>query len=97
MVKYASLVKQCLESFAAWKLEHISRDSNKKADMLVVVATSLPIQETIFLLVYLQPTSSITVNQVNEVDEAYSSWMTPIVHYFSSIDLPDNKIEAHKI
>ena len=73
MVRYASLVKQRLESFAAWKLEHISRDLNEKANALAVVAASLLIIETIFLLVYLQPTSSITINQVNEIDEAYSS------------------------
>ena len=53
MVKYASLVKQRLESFAAWKLEHIPRDSNEKENALAAVATSLPIKETIFLLVYL--------------------------------------------
>ena len=36
MVKYSSLVKQQLKSFASWKLEHISRDSNEKADALAV-------------------------------------------------------------
>ena len=97
MVRYASLVKQRLESFAAWKLEHIPRDLNEKAYALAVVAASLLIIETIFLLVYLQPTSSITTNQVNKIDEAYSSWMTPIVHYLISGELPYNRIEAHKI
>ena len=79
MVKYASLVKERLESFSAWKLEHIPRDSNEKANALAVVAASLLIKEMIFLPVYLQPASSITTNQVNEIDEACSSWMTPIV------------------
>ena len=97
MVRYASLVKQCLKSFTASKHEHIPRDSNEKADALAAVATSLPIKETIFLPVYLQQTSSITTNHVNEIDEAYSSWMTPIVHYLSSGEFPDNRIEAHKI
>ena len=73
MVRYASLVKQRLESFAAWKLEHILRDLNEKADALAVVAASLPIKETIFLLVYLQPASLITTNQVNKIDEDCSS------------------------
>ena len=62
MVKYASLVKQRLESFVAWKLEHILRDLNEKVDALVAVAASFPIKEIIFLTVYLQPTSSITTN-----------------------------------
>ena len=73
MVMYASLVKQRLESFMAWKLENISRDSNEKVDALVTVAVSLQIKETIFLPVHLQPASSITTNQVKEIDEACSS------------------------
>ena len=81
----------------AWKLEHIPRDSIEKANVLATVAASLSIKETIFLPIYLQPASSISTNQVNEIDEDCSSWMTPIVHYFSSRELPDNRIETHKI
>ena len=97
MVRYASLVKQRLESFAAWKLEYILRDSNEKANALAAIATSLLIKETIFFHVYLQPASSITTNQVNEIDEVCSYWMTPIVRYLSSEELPDNRIEDHNI
>ena len=73
------------------------QDSNEKVDALVVVAVSLPIKYTVFFSVYLQPASLITTNQVNEVDEACSLWMTLIIHYLSSGELPDNRIEAHKI
>ena len=52
MVKYESLVKQWLGSFVAWKLEHISRDSNEKADPFATVAASILIKETMFLPVY---------------------------------------------
>ena len=97
MVRNAILVKQRLESFAAWKLEHIPRDLNEKANVLAVVVASITIKETIFLHVYLQLTSSITTNQVNKIDEARSSWMTPIVHYLSSGEFPDKRIEVHKI
>ena len=97
MVKYASVVKQRLESFVAWKLEHILKDSNEKAYALVAVATSLPVKETIFLPVYLQLASSITTNQVNKIHEDCSSWMIPIVNYLSSGELSNNRIEAHKI
>ena len=93
MVKYVSLVKQRLESFTTWKLEHILRDSNEKADALAAdalaaVAASLPIQETIFLPVYLQLASLITANQVNKINEACSSWMTPIMRYLSFGEIP---------
>ena len=97
MVRYACLVKQRLGSFAAWKLEHIPRDLNEKVDALELVVASIPIRETVFLLVYYQPTSSITTNQVSQIDEACSSFLTPIMHYLSSEELPDNRIEAYKI
>ena len=55
MTKYVCLVKLRLENFVAWKLEHIPRDSNEKADALAAVATSLPTKETVLILVYYQP------------------------------------------
>ena len=42
MVRYVSLVKQRLESFASWKLEHIPRDSNERVDALAVVVCVPP-------------------------------------------------------
>ena len=52
MIKYVCLVKLRLESFTAWKLEHISRGLNERADALATMVASLPIKETIFLHVY---------------------------------------------
>ena len=97
MTKYVCLVKLLLESFVAWKLEHIPRGSNEKANALVAVATSLPTKETVLLPVYYQPESLITVNQVNKIEQAYPSWMTPIVCYLSLGELLDIRVEAHKI
>ena len=97
MVRYASLVKKRLGSFAAWKLEHIPRDLNEKADALATVVASIPINETVFLLVYYQPASSITTDQLSQIDEACPSWLTPIMHYLSSGELSDNRVEAYKI
>ena len=97
MIKYACLVKLRLESFAAWKLEHIPRGSNEKEDALAAVAASLPIKEIVFLPVYYQPESSIIANQVNEIEEACLSSMTPIVRYLSSRELPDSRAKAHEV
>ena len=69
MAKYVSRVKQRLNSFPVWKLEHFPRDSNEKADALASVAASLPITETIFLPIYYQLGSSIASPQVNQVDK----------------------------
>ena len=75
MVKYVTLVKQRLTSFSAWKLEHVSRDCNERADALADVAASLPITETIFLPIYYQSGSSIAIVQVSQVDQPpLSGW-----------------------
>ena len=81
----------------AWKLEHIPSSSNDKADALAAVAASLPTKETVLFPVYFQPESSIATNRVNEIEEAYPYWMTPIVYYLSSGELPDSRVNAHKI
>ena len=49
MVKYVSLVKQLLKGFLAWKLEHITRDCNEKADALVIRAIVGVPESTIFI------------------------------------------------
>ena len=97
MTKYVSLVNIRLGCFIAWRLEHVPRDLNEKADALVAVAASLPIKEIMLLPVYYQPELSITTNRVNEIDEACPFWMTLIVCYLSSGELMDNRVEAHKI
>ena len=79
MAKYVSLVKQRLGSFEALKLEHIPRDYNEKADILATVAASLPMTETMFLLIYYQQDSSIITTQLSQVDEVSPSWMDLIV------------------
>ena len=96
MARYEGLVKQRLQSFTAWKLEHILRDSNEKVDSLAVVAASIP-KETVFLPIYYQSMSSITTDQVSQINEACTSWLTPIMQYPSSGQLPDNRFEAHKV
>ena len=78
MEKYASLVKQKLNTLSTWKIKHVPQDYNEKADALVVVAASLPIRETVFLPIYHQPESSILHAQVNQIEEVPPSWMDPI-------------------
>ena len=73
MAKYVSLVKQRLDDFSAWKLEHITRDCNEKADALAVVAASLPITKTVVLPIYYQSDSSIVTTRVSQVDEVSPS------------------------
>ena len=62
MARYVGLVKQRRGSFKAWKLEHILRDSNERADALAAVAASIPIKEIVFLPIYYQSALSITTD-----------------------------------
>ena len=81
MAKYVSLVKQRLGSLEAWKLEHILKDCNEKADALATVTASLLMTETVFLPIYYQSDSSIITTQVIQVDKVSLSWMDLIVQY----------------
>ena len=73
MTKYVNLVTLRLGNFVAWRLKHVLRDSNEKADALEAVAASLPIKAIVLLPVYYQSESLITTNRVNEIDEAFPS------------------------
>ena len=108
MAKYASRVKHRLNSFPIWKLEHVPRDSNEKADGLASVVASIPLTETIFLPIYYQSGSSIAFPQVNQVDKDHApppppppppppSWMDPITLYLSTGQLPTERNKAHKL
>ena len=97
MAKYVSLINLRLGSFVAWRLDHVPRSSNEKANALAAVVVSLPIKEIVLLPVYYQSESSITTNRVNELGATDPSWITSIVHYLSSGELPDNRTEARKI
>ena len=97
MAKYVSLVKQRLGCFSAWKLEHIPRACNEKANALAAVAASFPTTEIVFLPIYYQSDSPITSARVSQVDEVSPSWMDPIVYYINTGELPSERDKAHKI
>ena len=97
MAKYVSLVKKKLNTLSAWKLEHVPRDCNKRVDALAVVAASLPIKETVFLLIYYQLDSSILHAQVSQIEEVPLSWMDPIRLYIATGELPNERDKAHKV
>ena len=73
MTKYVSLINLRLGSFMAWRLEHIPRSSNEKANALAAITVSLPIKETMLIPIYYQSESSITTNRMNEIDETRHS------------------------
>ena len=97
IAKYVTLVKQRLVGFSIWKLEHVPRDSNEGANALVVVATSLPITEAIFLPIYYQSDTLIATIRVSQVGKTSPSWMDPIAQYINKGELPNKKDKARKV
>ena len=97
MEKYASLVKQKLNTHSTWKIEHVPRDYNERANALAVVAASLPMRETVFLPIYYQPDSSILHAQVSQIEEVPPSWLDPIRLYIAMGELPNDRDKAHKV
>ena len=97
MEKYASLIKQKLNTLSAWKIEHVPRGCNERADALATVVASLPIRETVFLPIYYQPESSILHAQLNKIEEVPPSWMDPIRLYIATGELPNDRDKAHKV
>ena len=97
MEKYASLVKEKLSTLATWKLEHIPRDSNTRADALAAVVASLPVTKTIYLPIYYQQDSFISHTQVSQVEESPPFWMDSIRLCIAIGELPDNRGTTHKI
>ena len=61
------------------------------------MAASLPIRETVFLLIYYQPNSSILHVQVSQIAEVPSSWIDPIRLYIVTGELPNDRDKAHRI
>ena len=97
MTKYVYLIKQKLNTLSTWKLEHVPRDCNERADALATVATSFPISETVFLPIYYQPDSSILGAHINQIKEVPPSWMDPIRLYIATGELTNDRGKAHKI
>ena len=97
MTKYASLIKHKLNTFSAWKIEHVTRDYNERVYALAAVAASLPIRETVFLPIYYQPESLILHAQINQIEEVPPSWMDPIRLYLATGELPDDRDKPHKV
>ena len=97
MERYSSLARQKLNTLSAWKLEHIPRDHNERADALAAIAASFPVKETVYLPIYYKPDSSILHTLISQIKETPPSWMDPILLYIATGELPIDKSRAHKI
>lgn len=64
MARYLTMVEDRLKNLDEWMVIQVPWIENLKADALVGITTILPIREIVMLFVYLQATSSITLDLV---------------------------------
>lgn len=97
MVQYLSNVQANLDKLSKWVVKRILRTKNIQADVLVGIASTLPIKEAVLLHVYLQVASSIVDGPVCSTSETNINWMHEIEAYIWTGKLPEDSKQAHKI
>ncbi|MCH81668.1 hypothetical protein A2U01_0002459, partial [Trifolium medium] len=98
--EYLALIKEKLARFKESKVKHVPREHNAKTDVLSKLASTRRkkggnqslIQETLS-----KPSIEKTPEVLLICDIDNNSWMTPVFHFLSSGELPDDKKEAAKI
>ncbi|RVW58085.1 hypothetical protein CK203_115216 [Vitis vinifera] len=101
MVRYLAKVRDTLQQFTEWTIEKIRRTENGCADALAGIAASLPIKETIFLIIHVQANSSVaessTCNAIETSQPDGQEWTNDIIQYLRTGTLPEDPKQAHKI
>ena len=81
MTQYLAMVEEHLKKLNDWIIRPTPREENGKADALVRIVATLPINETIMLPIYLKVMPSITLESVCNTNEEDSRWMLDIIKY----------------
>lgn len=95
--QYRDKVRTLIPCFDTFKIDRIPRSQNKRADALSKLASSAYSHLTKEVLVEVLPRRSITEQMVLVVTETTDSWMTPIIQYFTSGELPPTGSRARSI
>jgi ribonuclease HI len=93
MKKCLTIVQTLLSHFKKVEFLHIPREKNVEADHLAKLA---PSEEEIDVFLEVQGRPSTEEETVNSIMDN-TSWMSPIIHYFTEGKLPTNKTEARKL
>ncbi|XP_075492470.1 uncharacterized protein LOC142530523 [Primulina tabacum] len=94
MLKYLELIKSQVEFFVDWSIEQIPLEENGEADALAKLAASLSEVSTreVFHV------SRLVLSTEEETLPALEdSWMTSLIKFIISNELPENKARAQKI
>ncbi|XP_071733380.1 uncharacterized protein [Rutidosis leptorrhynchoides] len=95
---YLSKVRELVESFRSFTIEHVRRSQNKKADALSKLASITFAHLAKEVLVEVLEKRSIEAQEVHDliIDEE-NTWMKPLREYLELEILPEDKKEARKI
>ncbi|XP_075507528.1 uncharacterized protein LOC142544357 [Primulina tabacum] len=94
MLKYLKLIQAWLEVFVDWNIEHIPRDENGEADALAKMAASLSQVSTREVL---HVSRLILSTEEETLPAPEDSWMTLMIKFIVSNELPEDKAQAQKI
>ena len=93
MKKFLTIIQTLLSHFKKVEFLDIPREENVEADHLARLA---PSEEEIDVFLEVQGRPSTEEEIVNSIMDN-TSWMSPIIHYFTEGKLPTNKTEARKL
>ena len=96
MTSYLAYVKELQSTFKEFNISQVPRLENNHADCLANLGSAILVTSSQFIpLIYLQ-WLAVWKNPPAEVIiiDTTDSWITPILHYLTHYELPNNKIEA---
>ena len=96
MQKYLQLVQQLLPYFDDIKFYQIPRANNMEVDFLVRLASSNKYNVAPELCMEIKEQPSTKGEQVLAIKKQ-DDWMTPIIHFLTKGQLPEDKTEARKV
>lgn len=73
------------------------QEKNERADALVEITVTFPINETIMLFVYLKVAPSITPELICNTNQADSGWILNIIKYLQIREVPEDEKQAYKL
>ena len=99
MASYLQHVKTLQSNFKEFNITYIPKLDNSHADTLANLDSSIPTTESHFVpLLFLQWLAvwKYPPAEVTTIDTS-NSWMTPIISYLTSDELPEDKNEARRL
>ncbi|GAU33418.1 hypothetical protein TSUD_21110 [Trifolium subterraneum] len=95
--EYLALVKEKITKFDSVEIQHVSREHNKRADILSKLASTKRknenksiIQEILSELSIKKPSRILDINAIGDAN----CWMTPVYNYLAHGTLPNDEKEA---